>query len=232
MDKMKIQYHGHSCVQLSRNGNSLIIDPFLSSSPVATVGPDSIQVQYVLLTHAHSDHIEDAAAIAKQNDATVVATHELANYISWQGAKVQGMNIGGKVSLGFAEAKMVQAFHSSGIIVSEDQTIMYAGMPAGFVIRWDGLTLYHAGDTSLFSDMKMIGEMNQIDLAFLPIGDLFTMGPEDAATAAEWLGAKRVIPIHYNTFPPIQQDGDAFVRLLAERGIEGRALKPGESTEL
>jgi len=229
---MKIEYHGHSCVQLSRGGHSVVIDPYLSGNPAAVVGPDSINVQYVLLTHAHSDHIQDAADIAKRNNATLVAIHELANYMSWQGVRVQGMNMGGKISLGFAEVQMVQSFHSSGILIPEQQTIIYAGMPAGFVIRWDGLTLYHAGDTNLFYDMKLIGERNRIDLAFLPIGDLFTMGPEDAAQAAEWLGAKKVIPIHYNTFPPIRQDADAFVKLLAERGIEGIALKPGQSTEL
>lgn len=229
---MKIEYHGHACVQLTSGGKSIIIDPFLTGNPVAVADPDSIQVQAVLLTHGHADHIGDAAAIAKRNDATLVAIHELAMYLSWQGVRVEDMNIGGKLSLGFAEVHMVQAFHSSGILMQDKGTIVYAGLPAGYVIKWDGLTILHSGDTNLFSDMKLIGQKHDIDLAFLPIGDRFTMGPEDAAEAAEWLKAKQVVPIHYNTFPPIQQDGEAFIKLLAERGIGGKALKPGESMTL
>jgi L-ascorbate metabolism protein UlaG (beta-lactamase superfamily) len=229
---MKIEYHGHSCVQLTSGGKSIIIDPFLTDNPAASVHPESIKADYVLLTHAHSDHIQDAVTIAKQNNATMIAIHELATYMSWQGVQVQDMNMGGKLSLGFAEVHMVPAFHSSGIVLPDSQTIIYAGMPAGLLIKWEGLTILHAGDTCLYSDMKLIGRKHSIDLAFLPIGDVYTMGPEDAAEAAEWLNAKRVIPVHYNTFQLIQQDGQSFVQLLAQRGIEGIALKPGESTTL
>lgn len=229
---MKIEYHGHSCVQLTSGGNSIVIDPYLTGNPAAVTKPENIRAQVVLLTHAHSDHIADAADIAKRNNALVVAIFELATYMGWQGCNVLGMNIGGKASVGFADVRMVQAFHSSGIIVDDRKNIIYAGMPAGFLIHWDGLTILHAGDTCLFSDMKVIGERYNIDLAFLPIGDLFTMGPEDAVTAAEWLKAKRVVPIHYNTFPPIRQDAGQFVKMLGERGIQGIALKPGESTTL
>lgn len=225
---LKVEYHGHSCIQLSDGKHSLIIDPFLSDNPVAVVDPDTIRVQHVLLTHAHGDHIQNAAQIARANDATLVAIHELATYMSWQGVKAQDMNIGGRLSLGYAEVQMVQAFHSSAIVNHETKEIIYGGMPAGFIIRWNGHTILHAGDTNLFLDMKLIGERNSIDLAFLPIGDLFTMGPEDAAVAAEWLRAKQVVPMHYNTFALIQQDGAAFVELLKSRGIEGRALRPGE----
>jgi L-ascorbate metabolism protein UlaG (beta-lactamase superfamily) len=229
---MKVEYHGHSCVQLTSGGQSIIIDPFLTDNPTASVHPESIRAQYVLLTHAHGDHIQDAVTIAKQNDATLIAIHELATYMSWQGVRVRDMNIGGKLSLGFAEVQMVPAFHSSGIVLHDTKEIIYAGMPAGLLIRWNGLTILHAGDTNLYSDMKLIGQKNKIDLAFLPIGDLYTMGPEDAAEAAEWLNAKRVIPVHYNTFELIQQDGENFVQLLANRGIEGKALRPGESITL
>lgn len=229
---MKVEYHGHSCVQLTSGGKSIIIDPFLTDNPAASVNPDTIRVQHVLLTHAHADHIQDAAAIAKRNDATLVAIHELALYMSWQGVRVQDMNIGGKLSLGYAEVHMVPAFHSSGVVLHDKQSIVYAGMPAGLIVKWDGLTILHAGDTCLFSDMQLIGRKHDIDLAFLPIGDLYTMGPEDAAEAAEWLRAKRVIPVHYNTFELIRQDGERFVQILAGRGIEGKALKPGDSIEL
>jgi len=229
---LTIEYHGHSCIQISDGEHSLIIDPFLSQNPLASAVPDSIRVQHVLLTHAHADHIADAAQIARANDATLIAIHELATYMSWQGVKTKDMNIGGRLSLGFAELQMVQAFHSSGIIDHEKRQIVYAGMPAGFLIRWNGKTILHAGDTNLFLDMKLIGERNRIDVAFLPIGDLYTMGPEDAAVAAEWLQAKLVVPVHYDTFELIRQDGPAFAELLKARGIEGRAMKPGERMEL
>ncbi|WP_282940623.1 metal-dependent hydrolase [Paenibacillus sp. RC67] len=229
---LKVEYHGHSCVQLSDGEHSLIIDPFLTDNPSAIVKPESIRVQHVLLTHAHADHIQNAVEIAKANDATLIAIHELATYLSWQGVKARDMNIGGRLSLGFAELQMVQAFHSSGIIDHNKQEIIYAGMPAGFIIRWNGHTILHAGDTNLFLDMKLIGERNSIDLAFLPIGDLFTMGPEDAAVAAEWLQAKQVVPVHYNTFELIQQDGANFVEMLKSRGIQGTVMHPGEHITL
>ncbi|TVY10809.1 metal-dependent hydrolase [Paenibacillus cremeus] len=229
---MKVEFHGHSCIQLTSGDQSIVIDPFLTGNPTAAVKPESIQAGHVLLTHAHTDHIQDAAAIAKSNDATLIAIHELATYMSWQGVRVKDMNIGGKMSLGFAEIHMIPAFHSSGIVLHDQQSIIYAGMPAGYVIKWDGLTILHAGDTSLYSDMKLIGRKHAIDLAILPIGDLFTMGPEDAAEAAEWLGAKQVLPVHYNTFGLIQQDGERFAQLLADRGIQGRVLQPGESLTL
>ncbi len=229
---MEIVYHGHSCVQISDGEQSLIIDPFLSGNPLSVTRVENIKVQHVLLTHAHQDHILDAAAIAKANDATVVATFELANYMSWQGAKTLEVNLGGKVNLGSAEVRFVQAFHSSGIILEDEKQIMYGGMPGGYIIHWNGKTIYHAGDTALFYDMKVFGERFQIDLACLPIGDNFTMGPEDAILAAEWLRAKSVLPIHYNTFPPIKQDANAFVQRLEEKGVKGIALKPGESYKL
>lgn len=229
---MEIVYHGHSCVEIRDGEHALVIDPFLSGNPVSVTKPEDVKVQYVLLTHGHQDHVLDAVPIAKANGAKIVATFELANYMRWQGAETIEVNMGGVAKLDFCEVQLVQAFHSSSIILEEEQRIIYAGMPGGFIIRWNDKTIYHAGDTALFSDMKMFGEMNNIDLAFLPIGDNFTMGPEAAATAAEWVGAKHVVPIHYNTFPPIRQDADAFVRLLAEKGVRGTALKPGERMEL
>lgn len=229
---MIIQFHGHSCVQISDGGHSLIIDPFLSGNPVSVTKPEDIKVDAVLLTHAHNDHILDAPATAKANKAPIVATFELANIMSWRGAEVIEANLGGTVQLGFAEAQLVQAFHSSGIVLEEEQGIVYAGMPGGYIIRWNGKTIYHAGDTALFSDMKMFGQLHEIDLAFIPIGDHYTMGPKEAAIAAEWTQAKQVVPIHYNTFPRIQQDGEQFVQMLKERGITGTVLAPGETMEL
>lgn len=228
---MKITYHGHASIQLETEGKSLIIDPFLSGNPAAIVKPEDITTDYVLLTHAHTDHILDAAPIAIRNDVPVVANVELAAYIGWQGAKTIPMNMGGTVDLGFAKATLVHAFHTSGIVLEEEQKVLYGGIPGGFIIQAEGLTVYHAGDTSLFGDMKMFGELYDIDLAILPIGDHFTMGPKEAAMAAKWLGAKKVLPIHYNTFPVIQQDPHAYVNSL-EDGIEGIVLANGESIEL
>lgn len=229
---MKIIYHGHSCVQIEVNGKSLIIDPFISGNPAAITKVEDIKTDAVLLTHAHADHILDAAPIAIRNNVPVVATVELASYIGWKGAQTIGMNIGGTVDLGFAKATMIHAFHTSGITIEDEQQIIYGGMPAGFIIEAEGRTVLHAGDTGLFSDLKMFGELYDIDLAILPIGGHFTMGPEHALIAAKWLGAKQVLPIHFNTFPPIRQDAGAFVQSLEDAGIRGAALEYGESLEL
>ncbi|NRS18001.1 metal-dependent hydrolase [Brevibacillus sp. HB1.4B] len=229
---LDIRFHGHSSVQVTSEGHSIMIDPFISGSPVTATKLEDISVQYILLTHGHQDHILDAVELAKKNDATIVATHELATYLSWQGVKTISMNLGGSVKLPFGKVKMTQAFHSSGVVLDDEKQIVYMGMPGGFVIELGGKTLYHAGDTGLFGDMKLIGERHNIDLAFLPIGDVFTMGPEDALVAAEWVQADFVVPIHYDTFPPIKQDGEAFVAELAEKDIRGKALKPGETLRL
>ncbi|MGG4480764.1 metal-dependent hydrolase [Paenibacillus illinoisensis] len=229
---LKITYHGHSSVQLGTEEKSLIIDPFLRGNELAVTKPEDIKTDAVLLTHAHMDHILDAEPIAKANNAKVVAIVELATYMSWKGLETIGMNMGGTVDLDFAQAKMIQAFHSSGIVLEEEQRIMYAGMPAGFIIKIGGKTILHAGDTSLFSDMKMIGDRHQIDVAFLPIGGHFTMGPEDALQAAEWFNAELTIPVHYDTFPLIRQDSENFVQQLAAKGLKGQVLAPGESITL
>lgn len=224
---MDIIYHGHSCIQMAAGDKSLIIDPFLRGNELAVAKAEDIRTDAVLLTHAHTDHILDADLIAKNNDAPVVAIAELAAYMSWQGVKTIDMNIGGTVDLGFAKAKMVQAFHSSGIVLEEEKRILYAGMPAGFIVNIEGVNILHAGDTALFSDMKMIGERHAIDIAFIPIGDRYTMGMEDALQAAEWYNAKRVVPIHYNTFPIIRQEAERFIQELHHKGMEGLVLKPG-----
>ncbi|WCK55500.1 metal-dependent hydrolase [Aneurinibacillus sp. Ricciae_BoGa-3] len=229
---MHIKFHGHSCVQLTHNGSSIIIDPFLTGNGLATAGPDDIDVQYVLLTHAHSDHIGDALAIAKRSGATIIATHELATYMSWQGVAVHPMNIGGSFEFDFGTVKLTQAFHSSGLVLDDKKEILYMGMPAGFLITMGEKTFYHTGDTGLFSDLKLIGERHPIDAVLLPIGDNFTMGPDDALQAAEWIQAGVTLPSHYDTFPVIKQDAEAFVQSLEKRGLKGKVLKPGEIFEL
>ncbi|SDS24848.1 L-ascorbate metabolism protein UlaG, beta-lactamase superfamily [Paenibacillaceae bacterium GAS479] len=230
---MEVVFHGQSCVGITLdNGKSLLIDPFLSGNPLAKTSAEEVSADYILLTHAHQDHILDAAAISKRTGAPIVAIPELAAYMSWQGAKTLEMNMGGTVDLGFAKATMIPAFHSSGIVIAEEQRIIYGGMPAGFVIEVEGVKFLHAGDTCLFSDMALIGRRHKLDVAFIPIGDHYTMGPEDALQAAEWYGAGLVVPIHYDTFPPIQQDAGAFVAKLQELGIRGQVVEPGSKVNL
>lgn len=228
---MKVTYHGHSVVLIETNGKKIIIDPFITGNGQTSLKADDLHVDVILLTHGHNDHVGDTVELAKKSNATVVAPFELATYLGWQGVNVHPMHIGGAHQFDFGKVKLTQAFHGSAYVEEETKKIVYTGMPAGILFSSEGKTIYHAGDTALFSDMKVIGERNTIDIAFLPIGDNFTMGPEDAATAASWLKAKLVVPIHYNTFPVIEQDPKAFVAML-EPGIEGRVLSSGESIKL
>lgn len=229
---MEITFQGHSCVTINYKEFRIIIDPFLTGNPVAKLTPDQVDVNVILLTHAHNDHLGDTVAIAKRNKARVICSHETANWLDWKDVMAHGMSIGGGFSFDFGYVQMTPALHGNGYIDEEKQEIVYMGMPAGLVIRLDGKTIYHAGDTALFSDMKLIGHKYAVDLALLPIGDNFTMGPEDAVLAAEWIGAKQVIPIHYNTFPTIEQDPQVFVNLLEDKGINGIILGVGESIHL
>lgn len=223
---MKITYLGHSCIHVDTGKHRLIIDPFLTGNPAAGAAADDIKADYVLLTHGHSDHIADAESIARRNNAPIFAIVELANYFAQLGLQTVGMNLGGSRLFPFGKLKWIPALHSSS--VTRDGISLYLGVAAGILLEIDGFSLYHAGDTALFSDMRLVGSRRPVDLAFLPIGDHFTMGPEDALTAAEWIGAKHVIPVHYNTFDAIRQDGDQFVAELRRKGIQGYALKPGE----
>ncbi|AWI13107.1 metal-dependent hydrolase [Caldifermentibacillus hisashii] len=226
---MKVSYHGHSVVKIVTDGKEILIDPFITGNGNTDLKVENESPDFILLTHGHGDHVGDTVQLAKKKDALVIAMVELANYLSWQGVKTHGMNIGGSYEFEFGKVKFTQAFHSTGVETGE-QTIIYTGMPAGLLITIEGKTIYHAGDTSLFSDMKLIGERHPIDLAFLPIGDNFTMGPEDAAYAAKLLHAKTVVPIHYNTFPVIKQDPGRFINLLEDGN--GKVLQPGETIEL
>ncbi|CAM3756364.1 metal-dependent hydrolase [Mesobacillus zeae] len=226
---MKISYHGHSIVKILTGGKTILIDPFITGNELTDLDAASEKPDYIILTHAHGDHVGDTVPLAKENGSLVIANADLATYLGWQGAQTHGMNIGGAYEFDFGKVKFTQAFHGSGY-ATDDKQIIYGGMPAGVLIMAEGKTIYHAGDTGLFSDMKLIAERHPIDLAFLPIGDNFTMGPEDAAIAAEFLQAKTVVPIHYNTFPPIKQDPEAFIGMLKRKN--GKVLHPGESMEL
>jgi L-ascorbate metabolism protein UlaG (beta-lactamase superfamily) len=228
--KLKVSYHGHSVVQIETNRKKIIFDPFITGNSLTDLKADEVKIDVIILTHGHGDHLGDTVELAKKNNALVIGSAEMAAYLGFQGIeKTHGMNIGGAYEFDFGTMKMTQAFHSNGFITGDNQ-IIYLGMPAGVLFSAEGKTVYHAGDTALFSDMKLIGERHAIDLALLPIGDNFTMGPEDAALAAEFLRAKQVVPIHYNTFPAIKQDPQTFLDLL--KAGNGKVLKPGEFLEL
>lgn len=227
---MKVSYHGHSVVKVEANGKTILFDPFITGNGLTDLKADDVKVDVILLTHGHNDHVGDTVDLALKNDALVVAPFELAEYLGWQGVKVHEMHIGGAHEFDFGRVKLTQAFHGSSYTDYETKTIVYTGMPSGILLTIDGKTIFHAGDTALFSDMKMIGELNDIDVAFLPIGDNFTMGPDDAVLAAKWLNACTVVPIHFNTFPVIEQNPQEFVSKLPE-GV-GRVLEVGEVIEL
>lgn len=226
---MKVSYHGHSVVKVVTETHTILIDPFINGNELTDLKVENEKPDVILLTHGHNDHVGDTVQLAKQNDALVVAPFELATYLSWQGVKTHPLHIGGGYDFEFGRVKLTQAFHGSSY-ETEDKKIIYTGMPAGILLTVEGKTIYHAGDTALFSDMKLIGMRNSIDLAFLPIGDNFTMGPEDAALAAEFVNAKTVVPIHYNTFPPINQDPEKFVSML--NGQEAKVMNAGDVIEL
>lgn|SRR5690625_736160 len=226
---MKVSYHGHSVVKVETDKHTILIDPFISGNEACDLDADTIKADVILLTHGHNDHVGDTVAIAKRNDALVVAPNELAVYLGFKGLKTHPMHLGGAHQFDFGRVKFTQAFHGSSY-TEEDNTIVYTGMPGGILLTIDGKTIYHVGDTALFTDLKMIGEMNDIDVAFVPIGDNFTMGPEDALIAADWINAKIVVPVHYNTFPVIEQDPDAFAAKV--KTGEGRAMKIGDAIEL
>jgi L-ascorbate metabolism protein UlaG (beta-lactamase superfamily) len=220
------RFLGHACITITDGKHHLIVDPFLTGNSIAAAKQEDIKCDYILLTHGHGDHFGDTVAIAKRNKATVIANYELAMLCAREGLKIHPMNIGGAHDFDFGRVKFTIAHHGGGY--GEDASV-YTGPPAGFLITMGGKTLYHSGDTGLFYDMKLIGEMNQIDLAFLPIGDNFTMGIEDAVKAVEFLQPKKVVPIHYNTFPVINQDPQEFAKRVKLAQVV--ILKPGASID-
>ncbi|HUO09594.1 MAG TPA: metal-dependent hydrolase [Phycisphaerae bacterium] len=229
---IKILYHGHSNLEIHSGPHRIQLDPFYTGNPLADIPADQANPTHILLSHAHSDHTGDTISIAKRTNAPIAANYEICLYLQKHGApSILPMNHGGGINLPFGRATMTIAFHTSSF---DDGA--YGGQPAGWIIEMGGAggkTIYFAGDTALFSDMKLIGELWNIDLACLPIGDNFTMGPAHAIKAAQFLKPKHVLPIHYNTFPPITQDPQKFATdLLAQTGIHPLPLKPGESFTL
>jgi len=226
---MRISYHGHAVIQIQTNGKTIMIDPFITGNQLTDLKAEDLTPDVIILSHGHNDHVGDTVELAKRNNALVIANAEISDFLSWQGVNTHAMHIGGAYQFEFGKVKLTQAFHGSSY-TTEKNELIYCGMPAGILFMNEGKTIYHAGDTALFSDMKLIGERHPIDIAFLPIGDNFTMGPEDAAYAAKLLDAKMVVPIHFNTFPPIKQDPDQFIKMLDNQN--GKVLAPGEAIEI
>jgi len=224
---VRVLYHGHSNVEIHHDQHRIQFDPFYDNNDLADCKAKDVNPTHILLSHAHFDHTDDAEAIARRTGAVIAANYEIASRYEKKGLKTEAMNHGGSVKFPWGEATLTLAFHTSSFPDGS-----YGGEPAGWVIEIGGKTIYFAGDTALFGDMKVIGELWNIDLACLPIGDRYTMGPKHAGLAAQWLKAKAVLPIHYNTWPPIAQDPAAFAAELQAKGIRGLPLKPGESTEL
>jgi L-ascorbate metabolism protein UlaG (beta-lactamase superfamily) len=227
---MKITYLSHSCFLVETGSHTILIDPFLNGNALAQVKPADVRCDFIIVTHGHGDHIGDTVEIAKANDATVISSYEVIDFLGRQGVKKgHPLGLGGGFNFPFGRVKLTVALHSAGYKTEDSGDFLYLGVAAGFLLTADGKTIYDAGDTALTVEMQLIGQRNKIDVAMLPIGDNFTMGPEDAVVAAEFLKPGLVLPMHYNTFPPIKQDPEAFVAALAEKGIKGKAIKIGES---
>jgi L-ascorbate metabolism protein UlaG (beta-lactamase superfamily) len=237
---MEIKFHGHSCFELSDGETTLLIDPFLKpNNPAAVATAEEVEPTHVALSHGHADHMADAVPVAKRTGAHCVAIVELAEWLKGQGIEeVSDPNLGGTVSFDWGSIKLVPAWHTSTLPGSEEAPFsaehgISLGTPAGFVIKLGGKTIYHAGDTCLFGDMKLIAERDPVDIALLPIGGHYTMDRHDAVKAAEFVGAGTVIPMHYDTFPPIETDADAFkADVEAQTSSRVVVLKPGESQDV
>ena len=215
-------YFGHSCFLLDDGKYKVLTDPFLTENPLAAAKPEDIECDYILVSHGHFDHLGQAEEIAKRTGAQVLAIPEILGTMT--GVNGHGMNVGGTVKLPFGSVKMVPAIHSC---------MVAGGIAAGFVVEIGGQVVYFAGDTALFSDMKLIGELCGVTVAVLPIGDNFTMGIKEATMAAEFVGAGKVIPIHYNTWPLIAADAEDFKKQVESKGkATVIVVKPGESVEL
>lgn len=229
---MILSFHGQSTVYLESKGKRILIDPFITGNELSDLDVNNVEVDYIILTHGHADHFGDTVKIAKRTGATVIGSAELADYLSTAKGiqNVHPMNIGGKWEFDFGTVKFVQAFHSSSL--TDDNGIpVYLGMPMGVILDVEGTSVYHTGDTGLFSDMALIAKRHPVDVCLIPIGDNFTMGIDDASFAInELIKPKITVPIHYDTFPLIEQDPQQFKEKVQVGKVE--ILKPGETLKV
>ncbi|MFH1891689.1 MAG: metal-dependent hydrolase [Candidatus Zixiibacteriota bacterium] len=222
----KIKFLGHSCFTIATGNTNLIIDPFLTGNPMAGAKASEIKADYILVTHGHGDHFGDTIEIAKNNDATVIGPNEIAVFCKGKGLKAHNMHIGGAWNFPFGKVKLTIAHHGFS---SGESGLDIGGNPCGFVFTLEGKNIYHAGDTGLFMDMQIIGEVG-LDLAMLPIGDNFTMGIDDAVRAVDFLKPKKVVPMHYNTFDLVKADPQEFKSKV--KGAECVVMAVGDSMEV
>ena len=224
----KFTWYGHATLGLETGGYKILIDPYCTGNPAACISADEAEADFILISHGHSDHVGDVVSIARRTGALVISNHEIINWLNKKGVKVHGQHIGGGYNHPFGYLKFTQALHGSGLPDGS-----YGGNPVGFLLTTlDGKKVYLACDTGLFGDMSLIGEEG-IDLAVLPIGDNFTMGPDDALRAVKMIQPKQVVPVHYNTFPLIKQDASAWAkRVEAETDARAHVLVPGMSITL
>lgn len=225
---MKLRYFGHSAFQVKTDENkSILIDPFLDGNSLSSVKSRDVKADYIILSHGHSDHLGDSFKIADKSKTLFICVNELANYCVNKGFQAHNMHIGGGYNFDFGRVKFTIAHHGS---MTPDKT--YAGEPAGIILSIGEKKIYHAGDTALFYDMKLIGDMNKIDYALLPIGDNFTMGISDAVKGVEFLHPDITIPMHYNTFPLIKADPYEFKVKVEKAGFKCKVMNYGEEITL
>lgn len=225
---VRLRFHGHATWTVETGSHKILIDPFFTSNPMADIKASEAQADFILVSHGHGDHFEDVIEIARRTGALVISNFEIAAYCQKQGVKAHPLHIGGGYGFPFGRVELTIAQHGSAMPDGS-----YGGNPCGFVIQTDGKTIYDAADTGLFYDMKLIGERYPLDVALLPIGDNFTMGPDAALYAVELLNPRLVIPMHYDTFDLIRQDAELFAqRCEKEKGVSCKILRPGEYCEI
>ena len=225
---MKITFYGHASLGIQTEEHNILVDPFITGNPLAKgINIDSLLSDFILVTHAHQDHVLDVEAIAKRTGAQVISNFEIASYYDDKGIKSHPMSHGGSWSFDFGKVKYVNAIHTSSF---PDGT--YGGQPGGFILESDGKFVYIAGDTALTMDMKIIDMQYNLDLAILPIGDNFTMGPDDAVIASDWIGCDKILGYHYDTFPYIEIDKTDAVKKFEAKGKELILLDIGGSVEI
>jgi L-ascorbate metabolism protein UlaG (beta-lactamase superfamily) len=223
----ELTFLGHSCFLLKHEDTTCIFDPFITGNPLSTLKLTDIKPTVIFLTHAHGDHLGDTIPLAKSSKALVVTTNDLGLYLEKKGLNVHRMHIGGTHKFDWGKVKITIAHHGSSLV--EDGKVIMMGDPCGMLVTLGGKTVYHAGDTGLFLDMQLIGELTPIDVALLPIGDNYTMGVKDAVKAVEFLKPKNAIPMHFSTFPIIENNPKQFLDGVKNQGINALLLKPGES---